>query len=309
MSRIGIRRSKNYPSCCKDSAYNDITVSNVLPNPKISSSNGNVFAQYYLILRRKPLFYTVNLVFPCVGISFLTIAVFYLPSYSGEKVSLCISILVALTVFFLLLIDLIPATSVTLPLIGKYLIFNMIMVTLSVLITVVSLGFHFRTPPAEIMPKWVRTVFLDWLPRMLFMERQLIGNDESLRGVSSRKAGELDGKIPLNYHEHRVSRDAPVDERIQKLYYSPQTEELQVVKAFENIVFIAEILKKNDRTDKLDEDWKYVAAVLDRFFLFIFAVACFTGTLYFLLQAPTLYDYRKPIDLQYRPAELNALFS
>jgi hypothetical protein len=35
---------------------------------------------YLQILRRKPLFYTVNLVFPCVGISFLTILVFYLPS-------------------------------------------------------------------------------------------------------------------------------------------------------------------------------------------------------------------------------------
>ncbi|KHJ93869.1 hypothetical protein OESDEN_06214 [Oesophagostomum dentatum] len=85
MSRVGIRHTKNYPTCCKDSAYIDIT--------------------YYLNLRRKPLFYTVNLVFPCVGISFLTIAVFYLPSYSGEKVSLCISILVALTVFFLLLVS------------------------------------------------------------------------------------------------------------------------------------------------------------------------------------------------------------
>ncbi|ETN78887.1 hypothetical protein NECAME_02751 [Necator americanus] len=55
----------------------------------------------------------------------------------------------------------------------------------------------------------------------------------------------LDGKIPLNYHEHRVSMDKAVDERIQKLYYSPQ-----VLKAFENLVYIAETLKKNDRNDK-----------------------------------------------------------
>lgn len=86
MSRVAKRRSKNYPSCCPQSAYIDI--------------------MYYLQLRRKPLFYTVNLVFPCVGISFLTILVFYLPSDSGEKVTLCISILVALTIFFLLLVKL-----------------------------------------------------------------------------------------------------------------------------------------------------------------------------------------------------------
>ena len=44
---------------------------------------------FYMTLRRKTLFYTVNLIIPCVGISFLTVLVFYLPSDSGEKVSKC----------------------------------------------------------------------------------------------------------------------------------------------------------------------------------------------------------------------------
>uniref|UniRef100_A0A914QRR2 Uncharacterized protein n=1 Tax=Panagrolaimus davidi TaxID=227884 RepID=A0A914QRR2_9BILA len=117
MSRKGHRRSKNYGSCCANLGnYVDIT--------------------YDLLLRRKPLFYTVNLVFPCIGISFLTVIVFYLPSDSGEKISLCIQILVALTLFFLLVMESIPAISTTMPLIAKYLLFTMIMVTLSVLVTV-----------------------------------------------------------------------------------------------------------------------------------------------------------------------------
>ena len=41
-----------------------------------------------MTLRRKTLFYTVNLIIPCVGISFLTVLVFYLPSDSGEKVNI-----------------------------------------------------------------------------------------------------------------------------------------------------------------------------------------------------------------------------
>lgn len=63
---------------------------------------------FNLTMRRKTLFYTVNLIIPCVGIAFLTVVVFYLPSDSGEKVSLSILILVALTVFFLLLAEIIP---------------------------------------------------------------------------------------------------------------------------------------------------------------------------------------------------------
>ncbi|XP_061451065.1 LOW QUALITY PROTEIN: neuronal acetylcholine receptor subunit alpha-5 [Rhineura floridana] len=57
------------------------------------------FITYSFIIRRLPLFYTLFLIIPCIGLSFLTVLVFYLPSYEGEKISLCTSVLVSLTVF------------------------------------------------------------------------------------------------------------------------------------------------------------------------------------------------------------------
>ena len=126
---------------------------------------------FLITIRRKTLFYTVNLIIPCVGISFLTVLTFYLPSDSGEKVALCISILLSLTVFFLLLAELIPPTSLIVPLIGKYLLFTMILVTLSIVVTVVVLNIHFRSPLTHQMPPWVRRVFLQVLPKLLWMRR------------------------------------------------------------------------------------------------------------------------------------------
>ncbi|CAF4097839.1 unnamed protein product, partial [Rotaria magnacalcarata] len=126
---------------------------------------------FLITIRRKTLFYTVNLIIPCVGISFLTVLTFYLPSDSGEKVALCISILLSLTVFFLLLAELIPPTSLVVPLIGKYLLFTMILVTLSIVVTVTVLNIHFRSPLTHQMPPWVRRVFLQVLPRLLWMRR------------------------------------------------------------------------------------------------------------------------------------------
>ncbi|KAL1428238.1 hypothetical protein MTO96_002638 [Rhipicephalus appendiculatus] len=46
------------------------------------------------------------------------------------------------------------------------------------------------------------------------------------------------------------------------------------------------------------EDWKYVAMVLDRLFLWIFTLASLVGTCGIILQAPSLYDTRLPIDVQ-----------
>lgn len=49
---------------------------------------------------------------------------------------------------------------------------------------------------------------------------------------------------------------------------------------------------------KVREDWKYVAMVLDRLFLWIFTLAVLVGTAAIILQAPSLYDDREPIDQQ-----------
>merc|ERR1711993_21516 len=144
-----IRNVKFY-TCC-DEPYLDIT--------------------FNITMRRKTLFYTVNLIIPCMGISFLTVLVFYLPSDSGEKVTLCISILLSLTVFFLLLAEIIPPTSLAVPLLGKYLLFTMLLVTFSIFITVGVLNIHFRSPATHKMSPWVRNTFLVVLPKLLLMRR------------------------------------------------------------------------------------------------------------------------------------------
>ena len=155
---VTARKHEKYYTCCTES-YPDIT--------------------FNITMRRKTLFHTVNLIIPSVAISFLTVLVFYLPSDSGEKIALCISILLSLTVFFLLLSEIIPPTSIVVPLIGKYLLFTMILVTLSIIVTVVVLNVHFRSPATHTMSPWVRKVFLDVLPRLLIMQRPRVRKDPS----------------------------------------------------------------------------------------------------------------------------------
>jgi len=47
----------------------------------------------HLIIQRKPLFYVINIISPCVMISAISVLVFYLPSGSSEKMTMGISVL------------------------------------------------------------------------------------------------------------------------------------------------------------------------------------------------------------------------
>lgn len=101
-------------------------------------------------------------------------------------------------------VEIVPSTSLVIPLIGKYLLFTMVLVTLSVVVTVVTLvscalreaflrfvkqqkviifalreeevwidksqNVHYRTPTTHTMSPWVKRFFIDFLPKYLFMK-------------------------------------------------------------------------------------------------------------------------------------------
>ncbi|KAL4228144.1 Neuronal acetylcholine receptor subunit [Mactra antiquata] len=253
---------------------------------------------FNVTIRRKTLFHTVNLIIPSVAISCLTILVFYLPSDSCEKITLCISILLSLNFFFLLLAEIIPPTSIVVPLIGKYLLFTMILITLSIIVTVITLNVHFRSPSTHTMAPWVRRVFLNILPKMLLMRRPNLEHEKIARTIVRTCNGiemrdQYVNRQDLDYETRRLTEDVPETNAIEQRLPS------DVQEAIDSIVFIAEHLKKGDYTASIREDWKYVAMVLDRLFLWIFTVACVVGTFGIILQAPTLYDNREiltPVD-------------
>ncbi|KZC13128.1 Acetylcholine receptor subunit alpha-like [Dufourea novaeangliae] len=357
-------RNEKFYTCC-DEPYLDIT--------------------FNITMRRKTLFYTVNIIIPCMGISFLTVLTFYLPSDSGEKVTLSISILISLHVFFLLVVEIIPPTSLVVPLLGKYLIFAMILVSISICVTVVVLNVHFRSPQTHKMAPWVKRVFIHILPRLLVMRRPQYKFEtnrytsgrvlmRTVRGkektcyypYSSTQEDSEEHLTPKRFHSrppskedlspssiecaiflsfsHKivlscskysladgarfggsclihgpplpplplhtecedlsVSGEAGIEEVKSPVLRSPPVFSHsrcppEIHKSCICVRFIAEHTKMLEDSTKVKEDWKYVAMVLDRLFLWIFTLAVLVGTAGIILQAPTLYDDRVPIDKKF----------
>ncbi|WAQ98352.1 ACH3-like protein [Mya arenaria] len=275
-------------------------------------------------LRRKTLFYTVNLIIPCVLISFVTICVFALPADAGEKITLCISILLALVVFLLLISKILPP-SLTIPLVAKYLLFTFIMNIAAISFTVIVINRNYRTPRTHQMPYWVRVVFLNYLPRILFMERPehdirwksphdedshehhftsplLVNsrNPDVLQTVPSR-GGQYDNYLdtvelsdinPHNDCQLTVS-SAPETQPMLSNYDDAALAQIspEIVKAAEALRFISRHLKNEDDYNTVLDDWKYVARVIDRLLLYIFLLVTIGGTMTILMQAPHILEY------------------
>ncbi|XP_028986284.1 neuronal acetylcholine receptor subunit alpha-7-like [Betta splendens] len=135
---------------------------------------------FVVTLRRRTLFYALNLLIPCVLLSSMTLLVFLLPANSGEKISLGITVLLSLTVFMLMVAEIMPATSDSVPLIGQYFASTMVIVGMSVVATVIVLQFHHHSPDSGQMPRWVNLVLLQWVPWFLRMKRPGEGADPVL---------------------------------------------------------------------------------------------------------------------------------
>ncbi|KAE8603590.1 hypothetical protein XENTR_v10014379 [Xenopus tropicalis] len=114
---------------------------------------------FYLIIQRKPLFYIINIIVPCVLISFVSILVYFLPAKAGgQKCTVSINILLAQTVFLFLIAQKIPETSTAVPLIVKYLTFLMVVTITIVANAVIVLNISLRTPNTHSMSSTVREV-------------------------------------------------------------------------------------------------------------------------------------------------------
>ncbi|KAJ8416880.1 hypothetical protein AAFF_G00327580 [Aldrovandia affinis] len=228
-------------ACCPETPYLDIT--------------------YHFLMLRLPLYFIVNVIIPCMLFSFLTGLVFYLPTDSGEKMTLSISVLLSLTVFLLVIVELIPSTSSAVPLIGKYMLFIMVFVIASIIVTVIVINTHHRSPSTHTMPQWVRELFIETIPNMMSFstmkkqEKQVFSVDFDISDISGK----------------------PTPSSVT--FQSPIIKNPDVRSAIDGVKYIAETMKSDQESNKAAEEWKFVAMVLDHILLCVFMAVCIIGTL------------------------------
>ncbi|WKX89090.1 hypothetical protein Q1695_008608 [Nippostrongylus brasiliensis] len=260
---------------------------------------------YQIRIRRKTLFYTVILIMPTVLMAFLSMMVFYLPCEASEKITLAISILLALVVFLLLVSKILPPTSSTIPLMAKYLLMTFVMNMITIMVTVVIINVYFRGPATHTMPNWIRTLFLKHLPLLLIMRRPefteleikrdreerrqrrgIRGVLEAFRRQTVKSNGSGDGE-----GEQFSEASRAADETVNVSGPDGSGLSKEASQAIEAIEYITRHLTRDNDYKRQCDEWKFVSMVLDRLLLYIFFAATTGGTIGVFVSAPNVFEY------------------
>lgn len=100
---------------------------------------------------------------------------------TGERIALAITLLLAMTVFMLVVAEMIPPTSEVVPLVGIFFNCAMVEMVLMIIILCIVLKFYHKQPSDPPMPRWMRKYILNWLSYALHVRhrRSLSDSDEN----------------------------------------------------------------------------------------------------------------------------------
>ena len=229
---------------------------------KIDDSSFVSKATFTFRLKRKPQYVIVNVVLPILLLCLLNVLVFILPAESGERVSYAITVLLSIAVFMTIVSDILPKTSEPLPIIGYFLMIDLIVSALIGLCTILNLRVYHKKDDVPI-PKW------------------LIGVNNFLSCNCRR------GTTVGSTEEHRSEAFVPFSkdkDNIKQIKRIASDDQIDSIKDMPGFKFNAKTSESPERTeDKKDITWQDIGIMIDYILLIFFAAVTIISFCTFLI--------------------------
>ncbi|XP_048589493.1 neuronal acetylcholine receptor subunit alpha-3 isoform X2 [Nematostella vectensis] len=280
--KLTIKKKRIKYTCCPN-PYEDVTIT--------------------MSLVRRPYYYIMNMIFPCSLIACMTYLTFILPAESGERISLCITVLMAMSIFQELTSNKLPPSSETFFLLGVYYTVTISAIGLGLAATCIVINFYYKKTE---MPQWMKVLMLGALADILRVERtylyyaqkQKISSqinmdssflDKIMDGTENSCPDELlsnvDDQEDISDERESIQLENGVKHRrspIVRLKFKKKAVKKQVVSS-----------EAEDTTQAKmwEEEWKTASRVVDRLSLCIGLLLGLCATASIFLQAPRIRAY------------------
>ncbi|XP_036379088.1 5-hydroxytryptamine receptor 3A [Megalops cyprinoides] len=227
--------------------------------------------KFNVVIRRRPLFYTVNLLLPSIFLMVMDIVGFYLPPDSGERVSFKITLLLGYSVFLIIVSDTLPATAIGTPLIGVYFVVCMALLVISLTETVLIVRLVHKQDLQPHVPEWVKHLVLERATTLLCIRNKHKFCPILLRGSTPSPFMESStGMVRCNHRTCEGTRDAErgVVGALSTRDGGPVLDSILL-----ELSSIRQYLDKRDECRVIAKEWLQVGYVLDILLFRVYLVA------------------------------------
>lgn len=232
-------------------------------------------------LRRQPGFYLFNVIIPSMVITFFAILTFTSPPPIGERISLAIESFLSLSFLCMMVADSIPVNSDVSPLITKFLITCMVMISTALVLNLVSMNLCSSKP----VPKWLKTISFCYIgPCVGFFPNDDLGKSKLITKAKYklREAGNLDCSLPTKLQDIILNKSNLTDKKYPEITHKKlmihHTIPANMTKAEyqEHINNMNDILDRSTHEFKLmmnKDFWRCVAQTADRICMILFSLS------------------------------------
>ena len=242
----------------------------------------------HIRIRRRALFYLSNLVIPCGVIAILASLSFFLPSNNGERISLVVTVLLSLTVYMLIVSEAMPPTSEVVPLIGKFYISTMVLISLTLVAVCVTLNCCEKETR---MSGWLHRILIGYVARFVCVSRS--SPRTNTIGAPTTQAFVVTNRV----HSNTKPRNESQEEKNASISVTNANTQLPAhllkcngnSKKKETASSEDDVSQSKHRRDEqaaIKAEWKTVSRVLDRVFFLLFLLSFLLMSTIVFTEAP-----------------------
>ncbi|KAM7387951.1 hypothetical protein PAMP_024155 [Pampus punctatissimus] len=237
---------------------------NVAPTSLILQEARYSEIKYFIILRRRPILYVVNLLIPSCFLSTLDIFTFLLPPHSVDRCSIKVTLILGYTVFLLIMNDLLPVTGYSTPLLNVLFSVSFALMVASLLETVFITNIQLSCSHYSTVPHWLRVLVLRYLAVVVCLPPQKKSN-----------------RITVSLHPPAIATNTSIisaNELQRNSGYTPSVKPLQDLtldelrKLSTDLTAIRNQMEKHLNGTKTTQEWSMIATVMDRVLFGVYIV-------------------------------------
>ncbi|XP_068137397.1 5-hydroxytryptamine receptor 3A-like [Hyperolius riggenbachi] len=225
---------------------------------------------FWVVIRRRPLLYVVNLLIPSAFLMLIDILSFFLPPHSTDRASFKMTLLLGYTVFLLIMNDLLPSTANGTPLIGIYFSVCLALLVLSLLETVIITHvLHRGTLRGGSVPCWIRRFVLGFLAQVVCYDVSVSDDNPATNNqVQPPNNGNVLPRPPPSPCHEKVSNTEnreflpPVLKLLTPEELCPSAER-HLALISQNLRMVRDMLESRQQLQVKEEEWVQVGYVLD----------------------------------------------